>query len=85
MDVPIGLAAEMMNLWAEYEQGLTKEARFVYQLHTMENFLQTLEYWRNDKSFPVESWWHQMKETISDPFLIELLRALDDKFYSKKK
>ena len=76
---------EFEALWKEYSSGATKEARFVYQLHTMENFLQALEYWRNDKSFPIESYWHQMKEAMSDPLLIELLQALDNKFYGKKK
>ena len=71
--------------WQEYHTGITKEARFVNQLHMMENFLQALEYWKEDRSFPIESWWHQMKELISDPLLIELLKDLDRRFYGKNK
>lgn len=85
MHLPSTLKHEFEALWKEYSTGSTKEARFVYQLHTMENFIQTLEYWKKDTSFPIESWWHQMKEAISDPLLVQLLDALDEKFYSKKK
>lgn len=82
--LPFVAAQEIESVWQEYHVGITKEARFVYQLHTIENFLQALEYWQDDKTFPIESWWHQMKELITNPLLIELLEALDKKFHQKK-
>ncbi|MCH7552109.1 HD domain-containing protein, partial [Patescibacteria group bacterium] len=73
--LPTPVANEMKTLWSKYASRTTRESRFVYQLHVLENFIQALEYWEQDKSFPIESWWQQMKETISDPPLLELLQA----------
>ena len=81
--LPDAIANEMKNLWAEFENQSSKEARFVLQIHFLENFLQSLEYWEKDKKFPMESWWHQIKELISEPLLVELMEKLDDRFYSK--
>jgi putative hydrolases of HD superfamily len=82
--LPKNLLTEVESLWTEYEQGLTREGRFVQQVDMLENFLQSLEYWKQDKSFPIEAWWHQIKELISDPFLVEFLKALDKKFYQSE-
>lgn len=81
--LPSSSAKEIETVWKEYHVGISKEARFVYQLHTMENFLQSLEYWKADKNFPIESWWHQMKETTSDPLLVQFIQQLD-KYFLKK-
>ena len=43
-----------------------------------------LDDWKKDKRFPIDSWWQQMKELISDPFLVELLEVLDEKFHLEK-
>lgn len=83
--LPKALSAEIKNLWAEYDQRLTREGRFVHQVHMLENHLQSLEYWQKDKSFPIESWWHEVKELISDPTLAELVQELDVKFHGYKK
>jgi putative hydrolase of HD superfamily len=74
------VAREIQQIWQEYRTGTSKEARLVYQLHMAENFLQALEYWKQDKRFPIISWWQQMKETLSNPTLIELLAQIDKKF-----
>ena len=83
--LPKPLAAEIKSLWAEYAQYLTREGRFVHQIHMLENHLQSLEYWKKDKSFPIESWWHEVKELISDPILVEFAQALDDTFHGYKR
>jgi putative hydrolases of HD superfamily len=84
-DLPDPIANEMRNLWSEYETQATKEARFVYQVHMLENFIQSLEYWKQDKNFPMDSWWHQMKELISEPLLVDFLKKLDETFYGHHK
>lgn len=84
-NLPEVLALEMEALWKEFQEGMTREGKFVQQLHFLENFLQSLEYWREDKKFPIESWWQQMKELISDSLLLELLKELDQEFYRKRK
>ena len=83
--LPKSLAAEIQNLWAEYNQRLTREGRFVHQVHMLENHLQSLEYWKEDKSFPIESWWHEVKELMSDPILVEFTETLDAEFHGYKK
>jgi 5'-deoxynucleotidase YfbR-like HD superfamily hydrolase len=81
--LPESTASEMQDLWKEYATQNTQEARFVYQLHFLENFIQSLEYWKKDKNFPIDASWHQMKELITHPILLELLEGLDKKFYGK--
>ena len=78
--LPVAMKTEVAALFVELEQGLTREGRFVQQLHMVENFLQSIEYWREDKTFPIESWWQQIKELLSDPTLIALLAQIDKKF-----
>jgi len=84
-NLPKAFTTEMKNLWMEYEKGLTAEGRFVQQIDMLENFLQALEYWKKDKKFPIEPWWQQMKELISDPFLEKLLVEIDKEFHQKKR
>jgi len=83
--LPKSLAAEMQSLWDEYDQYLTREGRFIRQVHMLENHLQSLEYWKKDKRFPIESWWHEVKELMSDPVLIKFVQELDVKFHGYKK
>lgn len=82
--LPKSLALEIEYLWKEWKEGLTREGRFVQQVDMLENFIQSLEYWKVDKKFPIDSWWQETKQLISDPLLIKFLEALDKKFYSKK-
>jgi len=83
--LPKNLVAELKGLWEEYDQRLTREGRFVHQIHMLENHLHSLEYWQKDNSFPIESWWHEVKELMSDPILIEFAKELDVKFHGYKK
>lgn len=84
-NLPSNLKYEIIGLWNEYEKGLTAEGRFIQQIDMLENLLQALEYWKRDKKFPIKSWWHQMKELIYDPTLLEFLEELDKKFHQDKK
>ncbi|MBU1015142.1 HD domain-containing protein [Patescibacteria group bacterium] len=84
-DLPERIKKEMEMLWYDYEQGRTREGRFVQQIDMLENFLQALEYWAQDATFPIESWWHQIKELLTEPILIEFLSALDKEFHGKAK
>lgn len=78
------LRKEMIDLWLDYEEGNTKEGRFVNQADRMENLLQALEYWREDKDFPIKRWWVWAKELFSDPLLLDFMDLLDKKFHSEK-
>ncbi len=76
------LREEILNLWLDYEEGLTKEGRFLKQVDKVENLLQALEYWKKDKNFPIEPWWIEAKEIFTDPLLLEFIDLLDKKFNS---
>ena len=78
------LKEEIMNLWNDYEKGLTREGRFVRQVDRIENLLQALEYWKKEKNFAIEPWWIQIKELIDDPLLFEFMEVLEKKFHRKK-
>lgn len=79
------LRKEIIDLWLDYEEGLTKEGRFLHQTDRMENLLQALEYWEKDKKFPIRAWWVWAREFFSDPLLLEFMDILDKKFHTKKK
>lgn len=82
-DLPKFFGIEMAALWREFKEGTSREGRFVQQLDMLENFLQAVEYWRDDKTFPIESWWQQMKELISDTLLVRLLSQIDEYFFKR--
>ncbi len=83
--LPFYLKEEIKSLWNDYEKGLTREGRFVRQLDRVENLLQALEYWKEEKTFTIDSWWIQIEELIDDPLLVEFIKALEKKFHKKKK
>jgi len=78
------LRKEVLDLWVDYEEGLTKEGRFLHQADRMENLLQALEYWKKQKTPPIRPWWIWAKEFFDDPLLLDFMRELDKKFHSGK-
>ena len=81
--LPSSLKKEIRSLWADYEKGLIREGRFVRQVDRVENLLQALEYWKNDKPFAIGPWWVQIEELVDDPVLVEFIKTLDKKFHQK--
>lgn len=79
------LREEILDLWLDYEEGQTKEGRFLKQVDKVENLLQALEYWKKDKNFPIVPWWIEAREIFNDPVLLEFTESLDKKFHSGKK
>jgi len=84
-NLPAKLKNETKMLWMDYENGLSKEGRFFKQTDRIENFLQAMEYTKNNKNFPQKSWWDQARELFDDPTLLDLVEKIDDKFYKNKK
>ena len=78
------LKKEIINLWEDYEEGITKEGRFVGQVDRIEDLLQALKYWEEDKDFPIKGWWVWAKEFLDEPLLLEIMKILDEKFHSHK-
>lgn len=80
-DLPPSIKEEIKDLWIEYEEGLSKEGRFLRQIDRIENLLQALEYWKKEKDFSIDPWWIQMKELVDDPQLIKFMNTLDKYFH----
>jgi len=78
--LPRPLQDEIIDLWIDCEEGLTKEGRFVSQVNKMTNLFQAIEYWKKDKKFPIVPWWILIKERIDDPLLLKFIAELDREF-----
>lgn len=84
-NLPEKFKKEINNLWLDYEKGLTPEGRFFRQTDRIENFLQSMEYWKKYKKPSQGAWWIQAKELFDDPVLLDLVNAMNKKFHSKEK
>jgi putative hydrolases of HD superfamily len=83
-NLPARAKKEVMDLWMEYEKGVSKEGRFFRQADRMENFLQAYEYWRKDKNPPMGPWWLWAREFFDEPTLVRFMDFLEKKFHKKK-
>jgi len=81
--LPQNLKMEMRSLWREFEEGLTKEGRFVQQADKIANFLQGLDYWKKYGKIQYKLWLRWIKEIVDDPVLLEFVRTLENKFCKK--
>jgi len=79
------LKTEIKNLWLDFENGLTKEGRFVKQVDKVENLLQGMEYWKKHGRIQHRLWMRWIKEILDDPVLLELIRTIENKFFKKCK
>jgi putative hydrolase of HD superfamily len=80
-NLPIELRSEIKNIWLDFSKGLSKEARFVRQADKAVNFLQGIEYWKKHGKIQHKLWNRWIKEIIDDPALIDLIKAIEKKFY----
>ena len=83
VSLPKNFQAELKNLWIDYSNGSTKEARFVKQADKIINFLQGIEYWKKYGKIQHKLWIRWIKEIIDDPVLLKFVRAMEDKFCRK--
>ncbi len=79
-NLPKILQKEIISLWLDCEEGLTKEGRFVSQVDKLVNLFQAIEYWKKDNKFPIEGWWVFIKERVDDPLLLKFTDELDKEF-----
>ncbi|MCD5396365.1 MAG: HD domain-containing protein [Candidatus Pacebacteria bacterium] len=80
--LPQNLQEEIINLWVDFEEGTSKEGRFVSQVDKIANLVQAIEYHKKDKNFPIIPWWIGIKERIDDPLLLKFIDELD-RYFSK--
>jgi len=77
--LPQDLKEEIINLWREFENGLSEEGRFVKQIDKAENYLQGMEYWKRYGKIRQKLWARWAKEIFDDSVIVKFFRALDDK------
>ena len=58
-----------------FQQGTSREARFVKQVDRLETFLQSQRYLRSDPTFPMASFHQEVFESIDDPLLAAIRDA----------
>ena len=71
------LKLEIMDIWSDYHNQRTKEAKFVHQVDVLENLLEALEKWRENDTFPTLPWWEHAEEVIEDPDLLIFLKEIE--------
>lgn len=84
-NLPSSLKNEILNYWLDYELGLTKEGRFAKQVGKLNTLLQALEYGKETKRRVYKAWWVGTKERVDDPYLIDLIKALEKKYHPECK
>ena len=80
------LQDEMLALWYQYEEGFSKEGRFVRQVDRIEKLIQALEY--NVKGIyklDIAPYWVQLKQLIDEPTLKKFVEEVDIGFYGREK
>jgi putative hydrolase of HD superfamily len=75
--LPKKLRKEIINIWLDYHQNRSSEARFVSQLDVVENLLEAFEQWKKNKKFPMRPWWEHIEEAIDDPILLKFLKEIE--------
>lgn len=78
--LPPAIKREIFDLWLDYEEGQTKEARFVKQVNRIQTLLQALDYGRKHKIPVYKSWWIGSKEKVDDPLLVQFMEELEKEF-----
>lgn len=84
-NLPTDLKNEILNLWNDYENGLTREGRFVKQADRAVNLLQGLVYWKKYGRIQHHLWIRRAKEVIDDPIILDFIRNAEKKFCRKCK
>jgi len=83
--LPQKLRNNLEALWLEFEDGLSREGRFLKQIDKGENFLQGMEYWENYGRIQRDLWIRWAREIFDKPILIEFEKAIERRFYEQKK
>jgi len=76
--LPLGLRKEYFNLWKEFEEGKTKEAKFCRDIDILEMIIQIFEYKKEQASRKkvLEIFWKNAQKRLKDPSLRKILKEL---------
>ena len=69
----------LLDLWLEFEEGKSKEAKFLKQLDKIEMIFQALDYeLLGDEPNKLNEFWEYTEKQLTDPFLIDLFKKLQE-------
>lgn len=69
---------EILELWNEYEERNTPEAKFVWELDRVEMLLQAYEYEKEHKDVSLEEFWKSWFDKVENPELKKILEILKE-------
>jgi putative hydrolase of HD superfamily len=75
--LPAGLRQEMLDLWAEYTQRRSPEARFAAQVDKIEALLEAIELRAAGQPADVENFLISAREVVEHPMLVSLLAEIE--------
>ncbi len=77
---------KLLQLWSEYEEQKTPEAKFVYELDMIEMLTQALEYEQEhrEKRADLDTFWAHTEERLQNRHIKEIYRLLLEKRMSGK-
>ncbi|HYH12619.1 MAG TPA: HD domain-containing protein [Thermomicrobiales bacterium] len=74
--MPAQIGEEIVELWHEYEEGATPEARFAKDVDRFEAFLQARDYARRYPDLPFDGFTRMAEQELQTPALIALRDAI---------
>jgi putative hydrolase of HD superfamily len=80
--LPPALADELTELWEEYAERRSPEARFAAEVDKLEALLQAIEYRDAGEPADVENFLQSAREAVEHPVLRALLAELEAQFHS---
>jgi putative hydrolase of HD superfamily len=75
--LPSKFQKEVEDLWLDYHQNKSIEAKLVSQIDMLENLLEALEHYKKNRKFPTKPWWEHAEEIIDDPIILDLLKEIE--------
>ncbi|MFH1894949.1 MAG: HD domain-containing protein [Patescibacteria group bacterium] len=80
----LNIKKDIFSSWLDFEKKFSPEGRFVREIDRIETLLQSIEYFGNKEKIAGSSWWEQTEEFVEDPFLLEFLKIIQNRFYGKR-
>jgi len=74
---------ELINYWDQCKRQITFAGTFVNQVFWLSTYMEALQLYQKDNSFPVARFYDQMRQYIYDPDLVEFLDIIEGKLLPK--
>ncbi|OHA76940.1 MAG: hypothetical protein A3H01_02380 [Candidatus Wildermuthbacteria bacterium RIFCSPLOWO2_12_FULL_40_9] len=78
------LKKEIIQPWEELKTMGSIESRFFHQVDVLANLFQALQYWKQDKNFPIASFWEWAFESVDNIAVLQFTETLKRRFYGKR-